>query len=85
VHGARAIASVRTTLASVERIETIFAGAIITVAGWVIFSPSFIGTFPELFAVFLWGFSADVGAAKVRELTESVKGLKVPVPVPKQG
>jgi hypothetical protein len=83
VHGARTVASVQKTLAAVERIQSIVAGAIITVAGWLIFSPSFVGTFPELFAAFLWGFSADVGAAKVRELTESVKGLKVPIPVPK--
>jgi hypothetical protein len=84
VHGARAIASVQETLAKVERIQNIGAGAIITVAGWLIFSPTFTGTFPELFAAFLWGFSADVGTAKVRELAESLKGLKPPIPLPKQ-
>jgi hypothetical protein len=57
---------------------------IITVAGWLIFSPTFTGTFAEFFAAFLWGFSADVGAAKVLELADSLKGLKVPIPVPKQ-
>lgn len=84
VHGARTVASVQETLANVERIQTIAAGAIITAAGWLIFSPTFTGTFGEFFAAFLWGFSADVGAAKVLELTDSLKGLKVPIPIPKQ-
>jgi hypothetical protein len=84
VHGARTVASVQQTLANVERIQTIGAGAIITVAGWLIFSPTFTGTFAEFFAAFLWGFSADVGAAKVLELADSLKGLKVPIPIPKQ-
>jgi hypothetical protein len=84
VHGARTVASVQETLANVEWIQNIGAGAIITVAGWLIFSPTFTGAFPEFFAAFLWGFSADIGIAKVRELTESVKGLKVPIPIPKQ-
>jgi hypothetical protein len=84
VHGGRTVASVQETQANVERIQNIASAAIITVAGWLIFSPTFAGTIPEFFAAFLWGFSADIGVAKVRELTESVKGLKVPIPIPKQ-
>jgi hypothetical protein len=84
VHGARTVASVQQTLSNVELIQNIGAGAIITLAGWLIFSPSFTGSFPEFFAAFLWGFSADIGIAKVRELTESLKDLKVPISIPKQ-
>lgn len=43
-------------------------------------APTFVGTYPEIFAAFLWGFGTDVGAAKVRELGESLKSLKVPAP-----
>jgi hypothetical protein len=38
---------------------------------WLIFSPTFVGTSAEFFAAFLWG-----GAAKLRELTGSLKALK---------
>lgn len=85
VHGARAVKSKLAEIANVELIQNLSSGAVIIVAGWLIFSPTFTGTFPEFFAAFLWGFSVDVGAAKVRELTESLKALKVPTAIPKQG
>ena len=83
-HGALVVPSVQDTLAKVEHIQNFAAGAIVTVAGWFIFSPTFTGTLPEFFAAFLWGFTADIGLAKVRELAESLKALKVPVPILKQ-
>jgi hypothetical protein len=72
-------------LARAERAQNLISTVLVAVIGWLIFSPSFIGTFPEFVAAFLWGFSADVGAAKVRELTESMKGLKATLPLPKPG
>jgi hypothetical protein len=83
VHGALAISKVQETLAKVELVQNLASGAIIMAAGWLIFSPTFIGAFPEFFAAFLWGFGTDVGLAKVRDLAQPVMALKAPVPVPK--
>jgi hypothetical protein len=83
VHGARAIRRAEEDYDSVVSAQNLMSGAIILLGGWLIFSPTFVGTFAELFAAFLWGFSVDIGAAKVRELTDNVKALKPAIPIPK--
>jgi hypothetical protein len=83
LRGAAAVGGLRKTLAQIERILWLVSAGIITVAGWIIFAPTFVGTLAEFFAAFLWGFTVDIGAAKVRELSGSVQALKPTVPVPK--
>jgi hypothetical protein len=83
LHGARVIAALEADYERTVCLENLISGAIILVAGWLIFSPTFVGSLPEFFAAFLWGFSVDIGAAKVRELTDSVKALKPTIPIPK--
>jgi hypothetical protein len=75
-HGAVALPALRKILSKVEHLQTWIGGVIITAAGWVMFSPSFIGTVPEFFAAFLWGFSVDIGAAKLRELSQGAAERK---------
>jgi hypothetical protein len=82
-YGPRTVAAPQVSLEKANRIRKVIAGALIVGAGRVIFSPNFVGTFPELLGALLWGFSVDVGAAKLGELTEPVKGLKPTIPVPK--
>jgi hypothetical protein len=67
-------------LRRVEGLQTLVAGAFITGAGFLIFSPSWIGSFPDVFAALLWGFTVDIGTAKVLEIAVPV--LKKPVPLP---
>jgi hypothetical protein len=82
-HGASVIAASEESYARAECLQNLMSAAIILWAGWLIFSPTFVGTIAEFFAAFLWGFSVDIGAAKVRELTETVKTLKPSIPIPK--
>jgi hypothetical protein len=76
-HGAAALTGLQRVLSKVEHLQTWIAGAIITGAGWIMFSPSFVGTVHEFFAAFLWGFTVDVGAAKLLELGKSVSERKL--------
>jgi hypothetical protein len=82
-HGAVTLIPLQRAQDKILRVQNTVSAVVITVAGFVIFAPSFVGTFAEIFAAFLWGFGTDVGAAKVRELGESLKSLKLPAP--KQG
>lgn len=78
VRGAAAIAENSRSLAWAEAIQTMVAGAILLAAGWQIFSPNFVGTGSELFAAFLWGFTLDIGVAKVLEIAGPVRQLQLP-------
>jgi hypothetical protein len=79
------VGGLQASLEKVTSAQKFVAGALIVAGGWVIFSPNFIGNFSELFGALLWGFSVDVGSAKLGELTEQVKGLKPTIAVPKAG
>jgi hypothetical protein len=85
VHGALAIAAAEADYNWVVGVQNLISAAIILWAGWLIFSPTFVGTISDVFAAFLWGFSVDIGAAKVRELSEPVRALKPSLPVPAGG
>lgn len=78
--GFAALPGLVSRLRRVEGLQTLVAGAFITGAGFLIFSPSWIGNFPDLFAALLWGFTVDIGTAKVLEMAAPV--LKRPVPLP---
>jgi hypothetical protein len=84
VHGRRAIEAAEKDYDRVVRMQNLISAAIIVWAGWFIFIPTFVGTTADFFAAFLWGFSVDIGAAKVLELTANVKALKPTVPTAKQ-
>jgi len=64
LRGAAAVGGLRKTLEQIEWILWSMSAGIITVAGWIIFAPTFVGTIAEFFAAFLWGFTVDIGAAK---------------------
>ena len=51
----------------------------IAVIGYGIFRSTFIGTFEDFLTAFLWGFTVDVGIAKVRELATPLLA-RVPTP-----
>jgi hypothetical protein len=62
----------------VQWIQTIVAGLLIALSGFVIFRAHFIGTPEDLLVVFLWGFGSDVGLARVRELSAPLQERKLP-------
>jgi hypothetical protein len=45
-----------------EAVLTMIVGAGITILGYYLYSPSFVGTGRELLTIFLWAFGLDVGA-----------------------
>jgi hypothetical protein len=55
-------------LKTTERIQFAIFGALITFTGFLLFQGGFIGTAEDLGVAFLWGFTTDIGVAKVREL-----------------
>lgn len=73
--------NIRNTLKWVAKAQWVISASLIGGIGWFMFSPGFIGTLPEFFTAFVWGFTVDVGAAKVRELTQSAESLKPQFPL----
>lgn len=73
--------NIRNTLKLVAKAQWVISASLIGGIGWFMFSPGFIGTLPEFFTAFVWGFTVDVGAAKVRELTQSAESLKPQFPL----
>lgn len=57
-------------LAADKLLQTTIIGALITLAGYIVFEPRFIGTFPEIAAAFFWGFSLDVTMDTLIERTK---------------
>lgn len=56
-------------LKKMERQQTIFAGVIIAVVGFLLYRNAFVGDLGDFATAFFWGFSTDIGLAKVRELS----------------
>jgi hypothetical protein len=65
-----------------EVVQTIVSGLLIAAAGYVIFEGAFVGTFSDFLAAVLWGFSVDVGVARVRELAQPLVERTIPAPQP---
>lgn len=63
-----------------ERFVTLVSGVFIAGAGYLIFQKAFLGTFEDFFAAALWGFTADLGIARVREIAAPLAGLKPNLP-----
>ena len=55
-----------------EFFQTCIFGAVITVAGFIMFQGTFVGTVNDFFAAGIWGFTVDIGVAKVRQLAEPI-------------
>ncbi len=84
VHPAEGFAAVRDLSRSLfwtEVPQTLIAGTLIAAAGYAIFEGTFIGTFGDILAAVLWGFSVDVGVARVREIAAPLVARTVPLPV----
>lgn len=51
-----------------ERIQSIVSGFLIAAAGYAMFSGAFVGTFQDFLAAAFWGYTVDLGVARVREM-----------------
>ena len=65
--GFAAAAELKKRLQSSERLQTLIYGLLITAVGFSIFRTSFVGTYEDIMAAALWGFTIDIGVAKIRE------------------
>ena len=81
--GLPAVAELKKRLRKTEVIETGISGLLITAIGYAIFRVSFVGTFDDFLAAGLWGFTVDIGIAKVREFAAPVLTLKPKLPTGK--
>jgi hypothetical protein len=63
-----------------EVVQTGVSGILIAAAGFVIFEGAFLGTYGDYLAALLWGFSVDIGLARVRELAAPHVGRTLPAP-----
>jgi len=66
--GAAVLPMLYANLRKIERNQSLVFGTLITLTGYVLYQNLFIGTVADLLTAFLWGFTVDVGMAKVREL-----------------
>lgn len=82
-HGFDAAIRIADQLARDEKKQTIVSAIFIAAAGYAIFQANFYGTFLDFMAATLWGFSMDVGVAKVREIAAPVLARPVPLPAAK--
>lgn len=78
--GALAVPSLEAQQQKDQRLLSIVAGLLIGAAGYSIFHDSWIGTFNDVLAVTLWGFSVDLGVHKVRDLAAPILQRSVPLP-----
>ena len=54
-------------------VQSCFAGVVIILFGYVLYSENFVGTFMEMAKIFLWGFSLDVSVNTCLDLAKSTK------------
>ena len=54
-------------------LRTLLAAAGLTLVGYVLYAASFVGTLPEMTAIFFWAFGTDLS---IEALTRSAAGLK---------
>jgi hypothetical protein len=73
------IADERRAQQSAERLRTVVAGAFIAGAGYLIFEAAFIGTFKDFFVPLLWGFTVDVGVARVQQFATPLAAKTPPL------
>jgi hypothetical protein len=66
--GATAIPGLAARIKKAEFAQTTVSAILLGLIGSVIFRGVFYGTLQDLLSAFLWGFTTDVGLAKVREL-----------------
>ena len=78
--GYTAIAALEAQRAGGELVQTVVSGFFIALIGFAIFRQSFVGSFDDFLAAALWGFTVDLGVAKVREYAAPVLSRKLPNP-----
>jgi hypothetical protein len=83
-HGFSVVTQLGDQLAKDELTQSIVSGFFIAVAGYAIFQGAWSGTFLDFLGAALWGFSVDIGAAKVREIASPLLSRPLPLPAPKQ-
>ncbi|HEX5273639.1 MAG TPA: hypothetical protein VFW33_24250 [Gemmataceae bacterium] len=66
--GAEALPVLEADLKRYEGLQTAVSGVLIALIGLVLYRGTWVGTLEDFLVAFLWGFSVDVGVAKVREL-----------------
>ncbi len=82
-HGFSAVDQLVGQLNKDELKQTVVSGFFIVAAGYAIFQGAWFGTFMDFLAAALWGFSVDIGAAKVREIANPLLSRPVPLPAAK--
>jgi hypothetical protein len=79
-HGFSVVNRLADQLAKDELTQTIVFGFFIIAAGYAIFQSNWFGTFLDFLAAGLWGFSVNIGAAKVREIATPYSAGPFPFP-----
>jgi hypothetical protein len=77
--GYAALTSLQAGLHKSERTQTFISGLLITAIGFAIFRASFVGSWEDFLAAILWGFTIDIGVAKVREMATPLMGRTLPL------
>jgi hypothetical protein len=83
-HGFSAVHQIVAQLGKDELTQSIVSGFFIVAAGYAIFQGVWSGTFMDFLGAALWGFSVDIGAAKVREIASPLLSRPVPLPPSRQ-
>jgi hypothetical protein len=62
-----------------EIIQTAVAGALIAATGFMIFQGSWFGSGEDWLAALLWGYTVDIGVAKVLEVASPIAAKPLPL------
>jgi hypothetical protein len=57
---------------------SVITGVFIAAAGTMIFSDTFVGSWRDFLFAALWGFTADVGTGRLRELSQPLTSKAIP-------
>jgi uncharacterized membrane protein len=60
-------------LATAKFLQTVFAGILIILAGYLLFEAKFIGTLSDVAGIFLWGFGLDITTDTLLQIIKIVK------------
>jgi hypothetical protein len=74
----RATIAIRERLDRREMLMSVITGVFIAAAGTMIFSDTFVGSWRDFLFAALWGFTADVGTGRLRELSQPLTSKAIP-------
>lgn len=74
----RAAIAIRERLGRRELVMSAITGVFIAASGTMIFSDTFVGSWRDFLFAALWGFTADVGTGRLRELAQPLTSKAIP-------